>query len=56
MQLFSSCPPQAAKESSGNLMELVIPLIEESLVPPAKEFFEEDGIGLWVLTKPQSSH
>lgn len=28
-------------------MELVIPLIEESLQPPAKEYFEEDGIILW---------
>lgn len=37
----------AAKESSGNFMELVIPLIEESLQPPAKDFFEEDGIILW---------
>ncbi|WOO78855.1 Importin-11 [Vanrija pseudolonga] len=37
----------AAKESSGNLMELVIPLIEESLQEPAKAFFEEDGIILW---------
>ncbi|WVQ94582.1 hypothetical protein IAU59_001662 [Kwoniella sp. CBS 9459] len=37
----------AAKESSGNLMELVIPLIEESLQPPAKDFFEEDGLVLW---------
>ncbi|WVO24261.1 uncharacterized protein IAS62_005625 [Cryptococcus decagattii] len=37
----------AAKESSGGLMELVIPLIEESLQPPAKEFFEEDGLILW---------
>ncbi|WVQ92143.1 hypothetical protein IAS59_005951 [Cryptococcus gattii] len=37
----------AAKESSGELMELVIPLIEESLQPPAKEFFEEDGLILW---------
>ncbi|GFZ42911.1 hypothetical protein JCM24511_00629 [Saitozyma sp. JCM 24511] len=37
----------AAKESSGQLMELVIPLIEESLQPPAKEFFEDDGIALW---------
>jgi len=37
---------QAAKESSGSLMELVIPLIEESLQPPAKDFFEEDGIEL----------
>lgn len=37
----------AAKESSGNLMELVIPLIQESLQPPAKDFFEEDGIILW---------
>ena len=37
---------QAAKESSGNLMDLVIPLVEESLVPPAKEYFEEDGIAL----------
>jgi hypothetical protein len=25
---------------------LVIPLIEESLVPPAKDFFEEDGLDL----------
>jgi hypothetical protein len=41
-------PIQAAKESSGQLMELVIPLIEESLQPPAKEFFEDDGIALWV--------
>ncbi|KAL7423456.1 hypothetical protein Q5752_001036 [Cryptotrichosporon argae] len=37
----------AAKESSGDLMELVIPLIEESLHPPAKEYFEEDGLTLW---------
>ncbi|OCF32339.1 hypothetical protein I316_06007 [Kwoniella heveanensis BCC8398] len=37
----------AAKESSGNLMELVIPLIEESLQIPAKDFFEEDGLVLW---------
>ncbi|ODN87082.1 hypothetical protein L198_07084 [Cryptococcus wingfieldii CBS 7118] len=37
----------AAKERSGELMELVIPLIEESLQPPAKEFFEEDGLILW---------
>ena len=36
----------AAKGSSGDLMELVIPLIEESLHPPAKDFFEEDGIAL----------
>lgn len=28
-------------------MDLVIPLIEESLVPPAKDFFEEDGLALW---------
>ena len=28
-------------------MDLVIPLIEESLVPPAKEFFEEDGLALY---------
>jgi hypothetical protein len=28
-------------------MELVIPLIEESLQPPAKEYFQEDGIVLW---------
>lgn len=39
---------QAAKGSSGNLMELVIPLIEESLQSPAKDFFEEDGIDLSV--------
>ncbi|ORX36457.1 armadillo-type protein [Kockovaella imperatae] len=37
----------AAKASSGQLMELVIPLIEESLIPPAKDFFEEDGLILW---------
>jgi hypothetical protein len=37
---------QAAKDSSGQLMDLVIPLIEESLVPPAKDFFEEDGLDL----------
>ncbi|WVQ83491.1 hypothetical protein IAT38_005632 [Cryptococcus sp. DSM 104549] len=37
----------AAKESSGDLMPLVIPLIEESLQPPAKDFFEEDGLILW---------
>ncbi|KAK4688100.1 importin-11, partial [Tremellales sp. Uapishka_1] len=37
----------AARESSGNLMSLVIPLIEESLVPPAKDFFEEDSLILW---------
>jgi hypothetical protein len=30
-------------------MDLVIPLIEESLQPPAKDFFEEDGIELWVM-------
>nr|ODN85642.1 hypothetical protein L203_04892 [Cryptococcus depauperatus CBS 7841] len=36
-----------AKESSDSLMELVVPLIEESLKPPAKEFFEEDGLILW---------
>jgi hypothetical protein len=35
---------KAARTSSGQLMELVIPLIEESLVPPAKEYFEEDGL------------
>ena len=29
-------------------MELVIPLIEESLQPPAKEYFEEDGLILYV--------
>lgn len=29
-------------------MGLVIPLIEESLIPPAKDFFEEDGLALWV--------
>lgn len=40
----ASLTSQAAKESSGNLMELVIPLIEESLQEPAKSFFEEDGI------------
>lgn len=28
-------------------MELVIPLIEESLQSPAKDYFEEDGIILW---------
>ena len=28
-------------------MGLVIPLIEESLQPPAKDFFEEDGLALW---------
>lgn len=33
-----------AKESAGGLMDLVIPLIQESLVPPAKDFFEEDGV------------
>lgn len=37
---------QAAKETSGNLIELVIPLIEESLQSPAKEHFEDDGIEL----------
>ncbi|WWC68913.1 uncharacterized protein I206_102849 [Kwoniella pini CBS 10737] len=37
----------AAKSTSGDLMELVIPLIEESLQPPAKDFFEEDGLILW---------
>jgi len=31
-------------------MELVIPLIEESLQPPAKEYFEEDGLILYVFT------
>lgn len=31
-------------------MELVIPLIEESLVLPAKEFFEEDGLALYVTS------
>jgi hypothetical protein len=30
-------------------MELVIPLIEESLQSPAKEYFEEDGLILYVL-------
>lgn len=35
-----------AKDSAGGLMDLVLPLIQESLVPPAKEFFEEDGITL----------
>lgn len=40
---------QAAKGSSGDLMELVIPLIEESLQPPAKEYFEEDGLILYVM-------
>lgn len=34
----------AAKEGSGTFMALVIPLIEESLQQPAKDFFEEDGI------------
>jgi len=34
----------AAKESSGDLMDLVIPLIAESLTTPAKEHFEEDGL------------
>jgi hypothetical protein len=29
-------------------MELVIPLIEESVQPPAKEYFEEDGLILYV--------
>lgn len=37
---------QAAKESSGDLMGLVIPLIEESLQQPAKDYFEEDGLVL----------
>lgn len=37
----------AARDTSGSLMELVIPLITESLVPPAKDFFEEDGLLLW---------
>ncbi|WWC98998.1 hypothetical protein V866_005892 [Kwoniella sp. B9012] len=37
----------AAKATSGDLMELVIPLIEESLQPPAKDFFEDDGLILW---------
>ncbi|WVQ77454.1 hypothetical protein IAR50_007140 [Cryptococcus sp. DSM 104548] len=37
----------AAKDRSGELMDLIIPLIEESLQPPAKEFFEEDGLILW---------
>ena len=32
------------------MMDLVIPLIEESLIPPAREFFEEDGITLRVET------
>jgi hypothetical protein len=32
-------------------MDLVIPLIEESLVPPAKEFFEEDGLALYVAIR-----
>ncbi|RXK35686.1 hypothetical protein M231_07059 [Tremella mesenterica] len=36
-----------AKACSGSLMELVIPLIEESLQPPAKNYFEEDGLALW---------
>ena len=30
------------------MIGLIIPLIEESLIPPAKEFFEEDGITLSV--------
>lgn len=29
-------------------MDLVLPLIQESLVPPAKDFFEEDGLALSV--------
>ncbi|WVW79847.1 hypothetical protein I302_101817 [Kwoniella bestiolae CBS 10118] len=37
----------AARATSGDLMELVIPLIEESLQPPAKDFFEDDGLILW---------
>lgn len=40
---------QAAGASSGGLMDLVLPLIQESLVPPAKEFFEEDGLALCVI-------
>jgi len=32
-------------------MELVIPLIEESLQPPAKEYFEEDGLILYVFCR-----
>jgi len=39
---------QTAKEASGGLMDLVIPLIEESLVTPAKEHFEEEGLTLSV--------
>jgi hypothetical protein len=34
----------AAKDASGDLMDLVIPLIAESLTTPAKEYFEEDGL------------
>jgi hypothetical protein len=37
---------QVAKESSGGLMDLVLPLIQESLQPPARDFFEEDGVTL----------
>ncbi|ORY25236.1 armadillo-type protein [Naematelia encephala] len=37
----------AAKTSSGKLMELAIPLIEESMRPPANAYFEEDGVALW---------
>jgi hypothetical protein len=34
----------AAKDSSDDLMDLVIPLVRESLTTPAKEHFEEDGL------------
>ena len=37
---------QTAKASSGGLMDLVIPLIEESLVSPAKDHFQYDGLVL----------
>lgn len=39
---------EIAREASGQLMELVVPLIEESLRMPAKAVFEEDGIALSV--------
>ena len=40
---------EIARDASGQLMELVVPLIEESLRMPAKAVFEEDGMALSVL-------
>jgi hypothetical protein len=34
----------ASAKSSDELMELIIPLVRESLTTPAKEHFEEDGL------------